>query len=321
MRGCPAQNVLHSCGSILGLATGSAKTYALSHPVRCIDEFISHNWSVKRWIKFLLLAYHFNRHQAAAITFVLAAIGAGLTYADVLPTVNINELETGVLGAFALAPSFLLALLFVHELKWLTGFTNYTTFLDKTCIHQTDRQLQRAGIVKLGAFLGLSRRIVVCYTDVYLRKLWTVYEMACFLIMHSVSDITLLDTTWIKFWLLGVILFYLEFLIFYINPLIFSADDMVGAIEGGMLIGFLFRVFIFSGFIVTIRVALRALKLARERATQFDVKDAMCFCEDDRPLVEGNISLLLQYANLIPKDRIADFLKLYRRIGHPAPCK
>merc|ERR1719203_1736207 len=65
------------------------------------------------------------------------------------------------------------------------GFSGCMVFLDKTCIHQTDLERQRQGILKLGAFLRRSSHMVALYTDVYLTKLWTVYEVACFLALHS----------------------------------------------------------------------------------------------------------------------------------------
>merc|ERR1712113_511465 len=41
--------------------------------------------------------------------------------------------------------------------------------------------------MKLGAFIQKSERIVVIYTNIYLLKLWTIYEVACFLALHPIS--------------------------------------------------------------------------------------------------------------------------------------
>jgi hypothetical protein len=72
---------------------------------------------------------------------------------------------------------------------WLTGWHGPAVFLDKTCIHQTDHDLQINGIRKLGAFLKSSRCMVVLYGKEYLQKLWTVYEVASFLTLRPGSQI------------------------------------------------------------------------------------------------------------------------------------
>merc|ERR1712007_392590 len=58
-----------------------------------------------------------------------------------------------------------------------------TTFLDKTCIHQTNQVLKRQGIRHLADFLENSNRLLVVYTDEYLKRVWTVYELASFLLI------------------------------------------------------------------------------------------------------------------------------------------
>merc|ERR1740121_1969778 len=90
------------------------------------------------------------------------------------------------------APAFLLACVSGGELKRICGYRGKTMFLDKVCINQVDTELQRQGISKLGAFLRNSSRMLVIYSDIYLTKLWTVYEVACFLSTHPASDIILM---------------------------------------------------------------------------------------------------------------------------------
>merc|ERR1740121_2482032 len=72
------------------------------------------------------------------------------------------------------------------------GCRGCMVFLDKTCIHQTDLERQRRGILKLGAFLRSSKKMVAIYSDLYLTKLWTVYEIACFLALHPVSQLVVI---------------------------------------------------------------------------------------------------------------------------------
>ena len=87
--------------------------------------------------------------------------------------------EPEMYGMFAhmlATPAFLFVLFFKHELFWCTR-GGPKAFLDKTCIHQTDLALQAQGIMKLGAFLKHSKCMLILYSDVYMRKLWTVYEV------------------------------------------------------------------------------------------------------------------------------------------------
>ena len=44
--------------------------------------------------------------------------------------------------------------------------------------------MEREGIQSLGGFLFYSWGFVVLYTRAYTQKVWTVYEMACFLCVH-----------------------------------------------------------------------------------------------------------------------------------------
>ena len=71
---------------------------------------------------------------------------------------------------------------------------NPVIIIDKTCIHQVDKELQAKSIKKLGAFLRMSSHLVIIYTSVYLKKLWTVYELACFLALHPGENPTIIPT-------------------------------------------------------------------------------------------------------------------------------
>merc|ERR1719265_2912360 len=119
-----------------------------------------------------------------------------------------------MVGMLTCYPLYLILVISCHELRWSFmgkdfGKSRKTCFLDKTCIHQTDVEKKVTGIVKLGAFLSLSTRCVVCYTDVYLRKLWTVYEIACFLVIHKIEHMTIIHTKYALMFFFGAIFFWL----------------------------------------------------------------------------------------------------------------
>merc|ERR1719491_1140816 len=91
-------------------------------------------------------------------------------------------------------PIFLCTLCLGHDLRRYFGLRRRMVFLDKTCIHQEDKELQRSGILKLGAFLRSSSQMVVIYSDIYLTRLWTVYEVACFLALRPASQLVIVPT-------------------------------------------------------------------------------------------------------------------------------
>merc|ERR1719401_538142 len=65
-------------------------------------------------------------------------------------------------------------------------------FLDKTCIHQTDPEKKRKGISMLAGFLANSSTMLVVYTNEYMQKLWTVYELASFLVLKNQNRMILI---------------------------------------------------------------------------------------------------------------------------------
>lgn len=295
LRACPVQHVLHRGGDILENSEGSDWSYELSHEVDHIDEFISHNWSVGRWLKWCVLAYHYNRKKATIVCLTASLIGCTLTAYDMLPVWTDEEHRKiggyGYLGAFLLTPLFLCVIGFGHELQWLTSYTTCKVFLDKTCIHQTDDALKLEGIKKLGSLIGVSRHMVICYTDVYVQRLWTVYEIACFLCTHDIEAMTLLHTRWIIFCAFGLIAFYIEYLFEFLT-IFFS---------GYAWLTMLFRIpLIFCANFLS-RYLIKDLEQTRRRISNFSVQKAMCSSEIDRPLVYGNISLLLKHYGIITK--------------------
>ena len=121
---------------------------------------------------------------------VLIAVGF-VPLIDIKPE-GIFEYPKRSLGSCVLVGHIIsmITLFTYHELRLcVTGWHGPAVFLDKTCIHQTDMDLQTAGIRKLGAFLRRSRCMVVLYGQEYLQKLWTVYELASFLTLCPGSQI------------------------------------------------------------------------------------------------------------------------------------
>merc|ERR1719382_464869 len=77
-------------------------------------------------------------------------------------------------------------------------------FLDRACIHQSNDLLRQRGIEHLAAFLYYSWSLLVCYSDEYLQKLWTVYEVSSFMLLHPGSAIHVSHPWYAKFLIFGM---------------------------------------------------------------------------------------------------------------------
>mmetsp|Transcript_16842 Transcript_16842/g.46436 ORF Transcript_16842/g.46436 Transcript_16842/m.46436 type:complete len:629 (-) Transcript_16842:101-1987(-) len=303
LRGTRAATVLHRFGQILQKSQGSAETYALSEHVGSIDVFISHNWSTPRFGKFGALALHFNTRPAAFTMLFTCAIAITLTLAGVLPMYKFEwqdqAFERGVACHFCGAVAFLLAILFWHEIDCLRCW-GPTVFLDKTCIHQTDLQLKQIGIRSLAAFLRNSGSLLIIYSDTYLEKLWTVYELASHLALHPGGRITLIPVLLPQLVLRGMIFWFL-FNSVHILLQLHEVCDFIGDACH------IFQVTVTAALIMPASIGLLCSQRnwAQTRANiqrlveGFSIERAACFCEDDRPVVQGNIASFMQDLQLV----------------------
>lgn len=281
------------CGAaVLQESAGSANTYDLSEVVETIDMFLSHNWAVPRLTKFLGLILHFNLPIAVLVMVISAAVivGAqtsmGVTFlgGKQWPMPPDVELKIGA-GCTVLVPLlFLLSVFFGHELQRLVGFRGCTVFLDKTCIDQVDQQRQREGILKLGAFLRRSSKMLVLYTDIYLTRLWTVYEVACFLSLHSTSHLIVVPIYQ------SIVVF--SFLAFAYAMLL--VQSFFWSVEQWLTILTYFYGLVFTAGMGLFRRFARDMEAIHRRLANFEVGQCTCSCEEDRPLVHNNIARLMR---------------------------
>eukprot|EP00438_Fugacium_kawagutii_P020557 Skav202321 [mRNA] locus=scaffold60:322116:334324:+ [translate_table: standard] len=91
-----------------------------------------------------------------------------------------------------------LCLLFWHDVKWLFCCRGKRVFLDRCCIHQNDEDLKQQGIEHLDIFLQLSDKMLVVYSELYTKKLWTMYELATFLPKRGPGRLVVLPTFLIR---------------------------------------------------------------------------------------------------------------------------
>jgi hypothetical protein len=79
----------------------------------------------------------------------------------------------------------------VRTIKEMTGADRDTlTFWnDKVCVPQFDRKLKTACIQSFEGFIAASKGLVVLLTPRYIRRLWCVYELCCFLCTKPMTSV------------------------------------------------------------------------------------------------------------------------------------
>eukprot|EP00929_Paragymnodinium_shiwhaense_P098883 TRINITY_DN6039_c0_g3_i1.p1 TRINITY_DN6039_c0_g3~~TRINITY_DN6039_c0_g3_i1.p1 ORF type:complete len:532 (+),score=40.48 TRINITY_DN6039_c0_g3_i1:119-1714(+) len=293
LRGTPYSHVLRAQGRIFRESAGNVKSYSLSRTVQKIDAFISHNWSVPATTKFLTLTLHFNVTVAMSCTLLVGCIFSVATAYGLLPVfevVSAPEKATGIAASIACPIVFIVTLTVKHELYRLFGMEGSSVFLDKTCIHQTDLELKRQGIESLSAFIERSSKIVVVYTDEYLKKLWTVYELATFLVLYPEKPVLL--PTSLVFFIMGSTVALAAHNLLWLAPL------------GGITSPARMALYFLPGFLVAcyMRHMARSLDVMQKTVDTFSISQARCYCEEDRPLVQRNIVAFLKHSGMVDVD-------------------
>eukprot|EP00929_Paragymnodinium_shiwhaense_P007653 TRINITY_DN11155_c0_g2_i5.p1 TRINITY_DN11155_c0_g2~~TRINITY_DN11155_c0_g2_i5.p1 ORF type:complete len:559 (+),score=76.07 TRINITY_DN11155_c0_g2_i5:567-2243(+) len=295
LRGTPYVHVLRAFGNILYNSQGSASSYALSQPVDQISAFISHNWSVPATAKFLALTLYFNGRFATFCTLVVAIMIFLIQAHGFLPRFDFADApeghQKGIAATLVCPIVFWSLLTFKHELYRLFRVPSDVVFLDKTCIHQTDVELKRKGIESLSAFIEKSTEVVVVFTDEYLQKLWTVYELATFLILFPEKPVVLLPTG-----LAPVIHVYIVSLTIQ-NLLSFIPVTPLAKLAGAA--SFVFPVAIMACYM---RHRARSLDRMQKAVDTFSLAKTKCFVESDRALVQANIVSFLKHSKMVDED-------------------
>lgn len=297
LRGMPMNSLLRLGATVLSNSKGSASSYDLSHQAGDLDLdiFLSHNWSISRLRKFFSLALWFNLRTAVIVASFVMVLCFSLQACGILPVPlrgddyewvrqefnpeDQAEANAGIAVVMFTTPAFVLTLFFKHDVAHCIS-PGPVTFLDKTCIHQTDKELMKAGITKLGAFLAHSSQLVILYSDVYLTKLWTVYELSCFMMTRTNYDMQVIHTSIVPIFFVPLTYFYL-WKLSYLVPIVSAIGDPVSLLLG--LLG-----------CAVFRRGHHHLKSTWEHLETFRVEDATCFDPADRPVVEGNIEAFLK---------------------------
>ena len=159
LRAVPTDVVLRGCTRLLSSSAGSEATYQCSTPTDHLEAFISHNCSVSLTKKWVALSVHFNFLSALFCGVLTAVALCVATSFGWLPLPAVDALfgkHLGLCCTVGGSLAFHFVLLFGSDVLPARIVRRHHVFLDKACIHQVDKTLQRQGIESLGGFKGVD---------------------------------------------------------------------------------------------------------------------------------------------------------------------
>lgn len=310
LRGSPLGQIMSRGGEVLSSSAGSAATYRMSQQVDGLDVFLSHNWVIGRVNKFIAVALEFNFNLAVVVTVILMVpVAVGCAFKIMPVDAPFVEAPTGTafLARLVVGPVFMLSLLFGRDLRCMHR-SGPQVFLDKTCIAQESLTEKLNGISKLGAFLVKSSRMTVLYSEVYLTKIWTVYELACFLTTHPVEDLRIVPVS-------QAYIFFVICTCMWLYNLSSAALRVFTHVER---VNYIMLLVFLPFFVVSQRRWAKRRVEMLERLRVFDVRDCTCAVESDRPVVYGNIALLIQASLQVDSEMALDAFNVIVREQLPA---
>jgi hypothetical protein len=308
LRGSRSSTVLQHFGLMLNTSAGNEQTYRKSGRVHHIDTFISHNWATPREKKFRTLALNFHYTRAVGLTLLAAFAVLPLSGLGWLPmtefyTYDLDEVYMWAPYATVGGPLLFLLLTFGwQELGVCVPVADQVVFLDKACIHQTNNERKREGVHSLAAFIRHSERMLVVYTDTYLEKLWTVYELASFLAIHPRHKLDVLPV----FLPVVIVISVLVYTVFHVTVVYTHSTYVIDAMYFGHDDMRQQHRFVYASVVMMFglptctvcallfRIWLQTLQLIERRASEFSVEAAKCFDEADRPIVQEGIHVFMK---------------------------
>ena len=267
--------------------------------------FVSHNWSVKRWKKFLALCLVWSGKKAIVCCLFVQVLCFILVSLNLVPvsTSGVDGHEVSVWCTAGCLITYLVVFLVIHDVLGFLRVPGYRTFLDKVCVDQEDEGRKRQGIQAITAFLYHSETLVVLYSEVYLRRLWTVFELTTFLALKPKANLLVQPV------ILGPVTFFLvvvqslRILEVFLVP---SAWEGLSSLDPSLCAAAGVVVALDLLGILACTVLLRTWGCIRanmeSQIQQFSFAGAECHVEADRIEIMGAIKALARQEGLVPAD-------------------
>eukprot|EP00438_Fugacium_kawagutii_P032309 Skav208267 [mRNA] locus=scaffold188:236085:240014:- [translate_table: standard] len=297
--------VLQCGGLVLGNGNEELKHEVYSEEIdaeKPWDFFISHNWSVKRWKKFLALCLVWSGKNALICCFLVQIVCFTLVSTGVLP-VKISQLDGHEISIWCISGSlvtYLAVFLVRHEVLDFFGIPGYRIFLDKVCVDQSDAGRKREGIQSITAYLYHSEALVVLYSELYLKRLWTVFELTTFLAMKPEGELVVQPV------ILGPVAVYFVFIQSLRIPEVFLMPTWDGLAEldwssalGAYAVIAIDLISLFCGAVFLRMWGRTRADMARQ-ISGFSFDHAECHHEADRLEILGAIKALARREGLVP---------------------
>lgn len=298
-------------GTVLRDSSGTEATFCLSQPAEVLHAFISHNWSVNRFDKFIALSLHFNLHFAVVYLLLVLAIAAALVITGYnpglvmmcLPWIEGEALES--ITCSVLYVGVFAAVFFGREILGLLRLDQTVIFLDKTCIDQQSSTSKQKGIECLGAFIHRSERMIVPCTSVYFDRLWTMYEMATFLMLHPQKRLVLLPIAMARCTLIQAMAWYILCLATLGEKIWIKPNEQAGPCRFQLhvlTIQFALVMILHIFIVAHTRSWLMQVGDMEDKIRSFSIASATCHVESDRQFVLGNIAAFARDMQLVPTE-------------------
>ncbi|CAE7444386.1 unnamed protein product [Symbiodinium sp. CCMP2592] len=179
IRAVPARHALWICGQAFRAKLDHAcHLHKYSRATRHIDEFWSHSWHWKPWMKSTTALFVSNGFAAAVLGLFGAVLAAVLLQRQVLPVDH-----RGWQRWFAGSHWTVLFGTLTYYLALIFWPSQRRVFLDIICIDQEKPSARGEALLSIGAILKSSSRMLILWDRTWMARLWCVFELAGWL--HS----------------------------------------------------------------------------------------------------------------------------------------
>ncbi|CAE8612133.1 unnamed protein product [Polarella glacialis] len=192
-RGVHVTKVLRHFGKVFNHSVGTEEDYQLGQEVHEVSAFITHNWSLNRWKKYMALCCYFHIVPAFVISLVVHLLLFVLLLADKLPLFpayyGSRQFYVGCWCMVGGWSAFWLTLFLWADVAATFGRSGPIIFVDKVCIDQVNIDRKVQGILAIPAWLACSGTLVAIFSDELLVKLWTCFELCTFVALGRTDKI------------------------------------------------------------------------------------------------------------------------------------